>query len=209
MLALRKKGLVMIAGTTNSTVVPSGAAFAAASWPTLPPAPPRFSTTAGCPRRSASLLDTMRVTTSAGPPGGNGTIQRIGFEGQPPADCACAKGPASSAAPAQTAARNLAFMVPPQWSVRARPRYCRRFQAASPPAHEGAPARNPKIQRAAEGPLRISGEEAGEEEAGEAAERSSDRLEARKSGGPKRGPCDPSRTCIVCTHSRSAAAGRT
>ena len=47
MLAFRKNGLVTIAGTTNTTVVPSGAAFAAASWPTLPPAPPRFSTIAG------------------------------------------------------------------------------------------------------------------------------------------------------------------
>src|SRR5690242_10428821 len=162
MLALRKKGLVMIAGTTNSTVVPSGAAFAAASWPTLPPAPPRFSTTAGCPRRSASLLDTMRVTTSAGPPGGNGTIQRIGFEGQPPADCACAKGPASIAAPAQTAARSLAFMVPPQWSVRARPQYCRRFQAVSPPRSRGAPVRDSEIGERPKGPLRVSEEEAAE-----------------------------------------------
>src|SRR5882672_6041376 len=70
----------MTAGTTNSTVVPSAGDLAAASWPTLPPAPPRFSTTLGCPVRSASLEDTMRVTTSAGPPGGNGTIQRIGFD---------------------------------------------------------------------------------------------------------------------------------
>src|SRR5690348_1281813 len=93
----------------------------------------------------------MRVTTSAGPPGGNGTIQRIGFEGQPPVGCACAKGPASIAAPAQTAARNLAFMVPPQWSVRARPRYCRRFQPASPPRSRGRAGANPKMPGAAEG----------------------------------------------------------
>jgi hypothetical protein len=36
----------------------------------------------GWPVRSASLLETMRVTTSAGPPGGNGTIQRMGLDGQ-------------------------------------------------------------------------------------------------------------------------------
>src|SRR5262245_10712175 len=88
MLALRKYGLVMTAGTTNSTVVPSAGDLAAASCPTLPPAPPRFSTTLGWPVRSASLEDTMRVTMSAGPPGGNGTIQRIGFDGH--AVCACA-----------------------------------------------------------------------------------------------------------------------
>src|SRR5262252_1149776 len=95
MLALRKKGLVMIAGTTNSRVVPSAGALAAASWPTLPPAPPRFSTTLGWLVRSASLDDTMRVTMSAGPPGGNGTIQRIGFDGH--AVCACAGDCASAA----------------------------------------------------------------------------------------------------------------
>src|SRR5262252_4064152 len=107
MLALRKKGLVMIAGTTNSRVVPSAGALAAASCPTLPPAPPRFSTTLGWPVRSASLLETMRVTTSAGPPGGNGTIQRIGLDGH--ADCACAKDPASIAI-----ARTIALITPPE-----------------------------------------------------------------------------------------------
>src|SRR6266699_6227906 len=108
MLAFRKNGLVMIAGTTNTTVVPSGAARAAASWPTLPPAPPRFSTIAGCPTRSASFADTRRVTTSAGPPGGNGTIQRIGFDGH--AVCACTSVPANAIAAAKTAARCPAFM---------------------------------------------------------------------------------------------------
>src|SRR5215475_2886222 len=84
----------MTAGTTNSTVYPSAGAFAAASCPTLPPAPPRFSTMFGWPVRSASLEDTMRVTTSAGPPGGKGTIQWIGFDGQ---DCACAACASSAA----------------------------------------------------------------------------------------------------------------
>src|SRR5215831_15736302 len=96
----------MTAGTTNRTVYPSAGAFAAASCPTLPPAPPRFSTTFGWPVRSASLEDTMRVTTSAGPPGGNGTIQRIGFDGH--ADCARADC-ASSAA--QNTRRALAFIA--------------------------------------------------------------------------------------------------
>src|SRR5215831_15919306 len=90
----------MTAGTTNRTVYPSAGAFAAASCPTLPPAPPRFSTTFGWPVCSASLEDTMRVTTSAGPPGGKGTIQRIGFDGN---DCACAAC-ASSAAQKKIAA---------------------------------------------------------------------------------------------------------
>src|SRR5712691_6916189 len=36
---------------------------------------------AGCPTRSPSFCAMTRVTMSAGPPGGKGTIQRIGFEG--------------------------------------------------------------------------------------------------------------------------------
>ena len=50
----------------------------------------------------------MRVTTSAGPPGGNGTIQRIGLDGHPV--CACASVPANVVATTKTAVRCLAFM---------------------------------------------------------------------------------------------------
>src|SRR6266571_9378507 len=52
----------------------------------------------------------MRVTTSAGPPGGNGTIQRMGFDGH--AVCACASVPPNVVAATKTAVRYLAFMPP-------------------------------------------------------------------------------------------------
>src|SRR3989442_12541724 len=52
----------------------------------------------------------MRVTTSAGPPGGNGTIERIGLDGHPV--CACASVPANVVATTKTAVRCLAFMPP-------------------------------------------------------------------------------------------------
>jgi hypothetical protein len=40
----------------------------------LPPG--RFSTTTVCPQSSLSFWPTKRAITSAGPPGGNGTINR-------------------------------------------------------------------------------------------------------------------------------------
>ena len=52
----------------------------------------------------------MRVTTSAGPPGGNGTIQRIGLDGHPV--CACASVPANVVATTKTPVRCLAFIPP-------------------------------------------------------------------------------------------------
>src|SRR2546428_5363656 len=52
----------------------------------------------------------MRVTTSAGPPGGNGTIQRISLDGHPV--CACASVPANVVATTKTAVRCPAFMPP-------------------------------------------------------------------------------------------------
>src|SRR3954470_21849355 len=44
----------------------------------VPPAPPRLSITILCPSASASLFPTERPTRSVPPPGGNGTIIRIG-----------------------------------------------------------------------------------------------------------------------------------
>src|SRR5690606_31855744 len=41
-------------------------------------APPRFSTTNGCPRRCASCLASCLATMSVGPPGGNGTTMVTG-----------------------------------------------------------------------------------------------------------------------------------
>src|SRR6266702_1566464 len=67
----------------------------------------------GSPTRSASVADNMRVTTSAGPPGGNGTIQRIGFDGHAAAVCACATLATNIVAAATNAAvRYLAFISP-------------------------------------------------------------------------------------------------
>src|SRR5688572_27806545 len=45
------------------------------------PAPGRFSTTNGCPRRSDSLAANRRASVSLPPPGGYGTIMRTGFTG--------------------------------------------------------------------------------------------------------------------------------
>ena len=60
---------------------PSGACFATYSEPMVPPAPPRFSTTTGCPSASESFCATGRPTTSRAPPGGNEMIIRTGRVG--------------------------------------------------------------------------------------------------------------------------------
>ena len=49
--------------------------------PMLPPAPLRLSTTTCCFHASVSLCPTRRATSSVGPIGGNGTINRIGRDG--------------------------------------------------------------------------------------------------------------------------------
>src|SRR6185369_6945484 len=62
----------------------------------LPPAPTRFSTTTGWPRRSARFVATMRAVRSVPPPGGKPTSMRTGLAGYP--DCAWAN-PAAIAIP--------------------------------------------------------------------------------------------------------------
>ena len=69
-------------------VYPSGAAFATASVPVTPPAPPRLSMTTCCLRISDIRCPTTRAIRSFGPPGGNGTMSRIGFDGKSCADAA-------------------------------------------------------------------------------------------------------------------------
>src|SRR6059036_2107232 len=57
----------------------------------VPPAPGRFSMTIGCPICGESLSVTVRAMMSVPLPGVNGTMIRIGFEGQGcahTADCA-------------------------------------------------------------------------------------------------------------------------
>src|SRR5690606_28337932 len=77
----------------SSKVYPSGSALATTLEPIVPLAPPRFSITTLCPRRSASRLPNMRPTASVLPPGGKGTTIRIGLFGQS-VSCACAVGSA-------------------------------------------------------------------------------------------------------------------
>ena len=63
------------------SVWPSGAAFAAASEPIEPPAPGRLSISTDCARPSESFCARARARISVEPPGGKGTIRRIGREG--------------------------------------------------------------------------------------------------------------------------------
>ena len=74
-------------------VCPSGSARDG-GLPTAPPAPPRFSTTTGCPRIFSSAAAIGRAARSACPPGGKGTIIVSVREGQPP--CAQAAAGATS-----------------------------------------------------------------------------------------------------------------
>src|SRR5258706_11159214 len=48
----------------------------------MPAAPPLFSTSTDWPSDSCSFCAITRVPTSVPPPGGNGTMMRIGFEGE-------------------------------------------------------------------------------------------------------------------------------
>src|SRR5687767_2119429 len=77
--------------------------------PMVPPAPPRFSMTIDWPSRSPSFCATMRATMSVEPPGGKGTIRRIGFAGQAWADAA----PGCSSAAAHRVANTSALIVIP------------------------------------------------------------------------------------------------
>jgi hypothetical protein len=47
----------------------------------VPLLPPRLSMTTVCPSRSPSFWPTTRAMTSLPPPGGNGTMSRIGLLG--------------------------------------------------------------------------------------------------------------------------------
>src|SRR6478609_4338684 len=99
-----------VAMPPENNVYPSAGARAAASAPTVPPAPERFSTTTGWPRASCKPVAVMRVMTSTAPPGGNGLMKRTGREGK-----ACAS------AQVLTARRQAAIRVrinpPPPASV--------------------------------------------------------------------------------------------
>src|ERR1044071_9647034 len=95
----------------ENNVYPSAGARAAASAPTVPPAPERFSTTTGWPRASCKPVAVMRVMMSTAPPGGNGEMKRTGREGK-----ACASAQALTAS-RQAAIKVRMFPPPPPASV--------------------------------------------------------------------------------------------
>src|SRR5262245_56393710 len=88
-----------------SSVCPSAGAFATRAAPRLPPAPERLSTTTVCPSISPNAGPTMRAVMSTLPPGGYGTISRIGRP-----DCAVAAPDRSSSS---AAARHDLFILLP------------------------------------------------------------------------------------------------
>src|SRR5882672_4778940 len=65
----------------NASVYPSAGDLATASWPIVVAAPGRFSTMTGCPSWVASACVTIRVAMSGAPAGAEGTITRIGLDG--------------------------------------------------------------------------------------------------------------------------------
>src|SRR6266571_329281 len=91
-------------------VWPSGAAFAAASVPMMPPAPPWLSATTCLPRRSASWKAIMRPTTSLLPPGGNGMMSRTGLLGYGWAEAFAYSAAAKSASNPRVADRHLCIL---------------------------------------------------------------------------------------------------
>src|SRR5262245_47573220 len=88
-------------------VYPSGADFAIASAPTLPPEPPLLSTMNCWPVSSLSFWHTMRDRTSVGPPAGKELMYRTGLVGHSSAARAIpdASSGVASAPPANASAR--------------------------------------------------------------------------------------------------------
>src|SRR5687767_4145487 len=95
-----------------TNVYPSGGDLATRSAPMLPPAPPLFSTTTGCPHASVSLAAMARPKVSAIPPTANGTTILIGLVGYAWAWAAPAN---ASAARAMPAAKVLRIMLCSSW----------------------------------------------------------------------------------------------
>ena len=90
-----------------SSVKPSGADFATICAPIAVLAPARFSITTGWPQRSLMRWPTKRAMMSVGPPGGNGTMMRIGAvrKSSRRSDCAAAGTIAAASAIAASAKR--------------------------------------------------------------------------------------------------------
>ena len=77
--------IAVIEDVVTSSVCPSGALCATAATPTALPAPGRFSTTKGWPKRACSRSASGRAMASFDPPGVKGTTMRTGRAGQPSA----------------------------------------------------------------------------------------------------------------------------
>ena len=96
----------MVVSIPASSVRPSGADFATICAPIAVLAPARFSITTGWPQCSLMRWPTKRAMMSVGPPGGNGTMMRIGRLGKFAAsDCAAAGTIAAASATAAIATR--------------------------------------------------------------------------------------------------------
>jgi hypothetical protein len=90
---------------TQSSMYPSGLAFAVSSLAMMPLAPGRLSTIFDCPHALAICAATTRAMMSVVPPGANGTSIRIGRLGQLPARCWPCRADGNSRIGEPTAAR--------------------------------------------------------------------------------------------------------
>ena len=79
---LNSPALTAVALLMSSSVCPSGSDFATTSPATTPPAPGLLSMITLWRRPSPSLFATARAVRSAIPPGPNGTMMRMGFDGK-------------------------------------------------------------------------------------------------------------------------------
>src|SRR5947208_2752136 len=100
----------MVVSIPASSVRPSGAALATICAPIAVLAPARFSITTGWPQCSLMRWPTKRAMRSVGPPGGNGTMMRIGrlgkFAAAPGPDCAATGAMAAASAIVTNAKRS-------------------------------------------------------------------------------------------------------
>src|SRR5205085_7890031 len=105
----------MVVSIPAKSVRPSGADFATICAPIAVLAPARFSISTGWPQRSLMRWPTKRAMRSVGPPGGNGTMMRIGrfgkFAAAPSDYAATGAVAAANATNASTKRRTLRTLV--------------------------------------------------------------------------------------------------
>lgn len=95
----------------TSKVYPSGAAFATEAVPVTMPAPVRFSTTTGLPRRAANACPNIRPRTSTAPPAATGTTRVICRSGYSFAVAPCGTTGVKARATDKDTAGNTGFIV--------------------------------------------------------------------------------------------------